>query len=313
MAVTMQYEGLAALRERAKEEVGKVVVGQGDAVELLLVAAMARGHVLLEGPPGTAKTLLGRATAYVLGADFNRVQFTPDTTPSELIGQNVTRAGETKFVKGTVFTNVLLADEINRTPPRTQSALLEAMAERAVTVEGRVHRLPDPFLVIATQNPYEQEGVFPLPESNLDRFLFKIYIDYCDIEMEVEMLRLPHTGVTPDMLGEIMPLLGIVGLDKARIELDQTLVPEEVARYVVGVVRKTRVIDGVMLGASSRAAIHLMSATKAHARLEGREAASIEDARAMAPYVLTHRLIIEDEDVRPEDVLAQAMESPIGF
>ena len=313
MAITMQYEGLASLRERAKEEVGKVVVGQGHAVELLLVAAMARGHVLLEGPPGTAKTLLGRATAYVLGADFNRVQFTPDTSPTELIGENITRAGETKFVKGTVFTNVLLADEINRTPPRTQSALLEAMAERAVTVEGRVHRLPDPFLVIATQNPYEQEGVFPLPESNLDRFLFKIYIDYCDIDKEVEMLRLPHTGVTPDMLGEIMPLLGIVGLDKARIELDGTLVPEEVARFVVGVVRKTRVIDGVMLGASSRAAIHLMSATKAHARLEGREAASIEDARAMAPYVLTHRLIIEDEDVRPEDVLAQALAEPIGF
>jgi MoxR-like ATPase len=313
VAITMQYEGLASLRERAKEEVGKVVVGQGHAVELLLVAAMARGHVLLEGPPGTAKTLLGRATAYVLGADFNRVQFTPDTSPTELIGENITRAGETKFVKGTVFTNVLLADEINRTPPRTQSALLEAMAERAVTVEGRVHRLPDPFLVIATQNPYEQEGVFPLPESNLDRFLFKIYIDYCDIDKEVEMLRLPHTGVTPDMLGEIMPLLGIVGLDKARIELDGTLVPEEVARFVVGVVRKTRVIDGVMLGASSRAAIHLMSATKAHARLEGREAASIEDARAMAPYVLTHRLIIEDEDVRPEDVLAQALAEPIGF
>ena len=171
---------MADLRERAKAEVGKVVVGQGHAVELLLVAAMARGHVLLEGPPGTAKTLLGRATAYVLGADFNRVQFTPDTTPRELIGENIIRAGETKFMPGTVFTNVLLADEINRTPPRTQSALLEAMAERAVTIEGRVHRLPDPFLVIATQNPYEQEGVFPLPESNLDRFLFKIYIDYCD-------------------------------------------------------------------------------------------------------------------------------------
>ena len=310
MPITYQYETLATLRERAKAEVGKVVVGQGRAVELLLIAAMARGHVLLEGPPGTAKTLLGRATAYVLGADFNRVQFTPDTTPTELVGENVTRAGETKFVQGTIFTNVLLADEINRTPPRTQAALLEAMAERSVTVEGRVHRLPDPFLVIATQNPFEQEGVFPLPESNLDRFLFKIYIDYCDIESEVQMLRLPHTGVTPDMLGEIQPLLGIVGLDKARVELDATIVPEEVARYVVGVVRKTRVLEGVMLGASSRAAIHLMSATKANARLEGRDTVMIEDVRTMAQYVLPHRLICE-EDVTPAEALQIALDHPI--
>ena len=310
MPITYQYETLATLRERAKAEVGKVVVGQGRAVELLLIAAMARGHVLLEGPPGTAKTLLGRATAYVLGADFNRVQFTPDTTPSELVGVTITRAGETKFVSGTIFTNVLLADEINRTPPRTQAALLEAMAERSVTIEGRVHRLPDPFLVIATQNPFEQEGVFPLPESNLDRFLFKIYIDYTDLEHEVDMLRLPHTGVTPDMLGEIMPLLGIVGLDKARIELDATIVPEEVARYVVGVVRKTRVLEGVMLGASSRAAIHLMSATKARACLEGRQIVTVDDALEMAPYVLTHRLICED-DMTPELALRMAMESPL--
>jgi len=310
VAVTVAYENLNALRERAKEEIGKVVVGQGPAVELLLVAAIARGHVLLEGPPGTAKTLLGRATAYVLGADFNRVQFTPDTTPTELVGQNITRAGETKFIKGTIFTNVLLADEVNRTPPRTQSALLEAMAERAVTIEGRVHRLPDPFLVIATQNPYEQEGVFPLPESNLDRFLFKIYIDYCDIESEVEMLRLPHTGVTPDMLGEIQPLLGIVGLDKARLELDATQVPEEVARLVVGIVRRTRELDGVMLGASSRAAIHLMSATKARACLEGRQVVTVDDALEMAPYVLTHRLICEDE-MTPELALRMAIESPL--
>ncbi len=310
MPITYQYETLATLRERAKAEVGKVVVGQGRAVELLLIAAMARGHVLLEGPPGTAKTLLGRATAYVLGADFNRVQFTPDTTPSELVGVTITRAGETKFIEGTIFTNVLLADEINRTPPRTQAALLEAMAERSVTVEGRVHRLPDPFLVIATQNPFEQEGVFPLPESNLDRFLFKIFIDYTDLEHEVDMLRLPHTGVTPDMLGEIMPLLGIVGLDKARVELDATIVPEEVARYVVGVVRKTRVLEGVMLGASSRAAIHLMSATKANARLEGRDTVMIEDVRTMAQYVLPHRLICE-EDVTPAEALQIALDHPI--
>jgi MoxR-like ATPase len=190
-----------------------------------------------------------------------------------------------------VFTNVLVADEINRTPPRTQAALLEAMQERTVTVEGRTHQLPDPFLVIATQNPYEHEGIFPLPESQLDRFLFKIVLDYADAENEVEMLRLPHTGVTPDMLGEIQSMLGVVGLDRARVDLDLTGVPDEVARYIVGVVRHTRQNPRLELGASSRAAIHLLSASKAEARLAGRDRVTIEDVREVAPFVLRHRLI----------------------
>lgn len=304
------YESLAELRERAKREVGKVVVGQNRAVELLLVAALARGHVLLEGPPGSAKTLIGRSIAYVLGADFRRIQFTPDTTPTEIIGENVMRAGEVHFMAGTVFTNVLLADEINRTPPRTQAALLEAMQERSVTVEGRAHQLPDPFLVIATQNPYEQEGVFPLPESQLDRFLFKVELDYCDAASEVEMLRIPHTGITNDMLGEIMPLLGIVGLDKARIELDETDLPPDVARYIVGVVRRTRELDGVALGASSRAAIHLAGASKAIARLAGRTSVTLDDVREIAPNVLGHRLICVGGQT-PEAVLDEALARPV--
>ena len=216
LIVEEPYESLIDLRERAKDEIAKVVIGQERAVELLLVAALARGHVLLEGPPGSAKTLLGRATAHMLGATFKRIQFTPDTTPAELTGINTIRAGEQVFLPGVVFTNVLLADEINRTPPRTQAALLEAMQERQVTVEGKAHRLPDPFLVIATQNPYEHRDVFELPESQLDRFLFKIDLDYADAESEYEMLDLPHKGVAPDMLGEVRPLLGVVGLDKAR-------------------------------------------------------------------------------------------------
>ena len=302
------YENLINLRDRAREEVGKVVIGQGDAVELLLVAALARGHVLIEGPPGSAKTLLCRAIAHVLGAQFRRIQFTPDTSPEEITGVSTVKMGEKVFMPGAVFTNILLADEINRTPPRTQASLLEAMQERTVTVEGRTHPLPDPFLVIATQNPYEHEGIFPLPESQLDRFLFKIILDYCDEDSEIEMLRLPHTGVTPDMLGEIQPLLGIVGLDKARAELDTTEVPEEVARYVVSVVRSTRTNPGLELGASSRAAIHLLSASKANARLSGRDHVTLDDVRLVAPHVLRHRFICQP-GTTPDDALATALDA----
>ena len=206
----------------------------------------------------------------MLGASFKRIQFTPDTTPTELNGQNAVRAGEHVFMPGAVFTNVLLADEINRTPPRTQAALFEPMGERQVTVDGKAHKLPDPFLVIATQNPHEHEGVFPLPEGQLDRFLFKIDLDYADAESELEMLNLPHKGIAPDMLGEVRPLLGVVGLDKARQELEHTDVPESVGRYIVAVGRRTRELPGVELGVSSRAMIHLVRAAKASARLNGR-------------------------------------------
>jgi MoxR-like ATPase len=306
LIVEAPYESLIELRERAKREVAKVVIGQERAVELLLVAALARGHVLIEGPPGSAKTLLGRAAAHMLGAQFKRIQFTPDTTPAELTGINTIRAGEPTFLPGVVFTNVLLADEINRTPPRTQAALLEAMQERQVTVEGKTHRLPDPFLVIATQNPYEHRDVFELPESQLDRFLFKLVLDYSDSESEYRMLDLPHKGVAPDMLGEVQPLLGVVGLDKARIELDETDIPEAVGRYMVALARATRTMEGVELGVSSRGIIHLASASKANARLNGRDFVSPEDVKEIAPYVLRHRIIAEG-DMTPEDALAKVL------
>jgi MoxR-like ATPase len=307
LLVEAPYESLIELRERAKTEIAKVVIGQERAVELLLVAALARGHVLLEGPPGSAKTLLARATAHMLGATFKRIQFTPDTSPAELTGINAIRMGEQVFFPGSVFTNVLLADEINRTPPRTQAALLEAMQERQVTVEGKAHKLPDPFLVIATQNPYEHRDVFELPESQLDRFLFKIVLEYADAQSEFEMLDLPHKGIAPDMLGEVRPLLGVVGLDKARDELDATDLPEEVGRYMVAIARASRDIAGVELGVSSRGVIHLASASRANARLSGRDEVTIEDVREMAPFVLRHRLILE-EGLSPDDVLRTVLE-----
>ncbi len=310
MALLMEerFEGLADLRERAQAEVSKVVVGQERTTELMLVAALAHGHVLLEGPPGSAKTLLSRAVAHMLGASFKRMQFTPDTTPAELIGQSILRGGEPHFVPGVVFTNVMLADEINRTPPRTQAALFEPMQERQVTVDGRFHKLPDPFLVIATQNPYEHEGVFPLPESQLDRFLFKLHLDYCDADAELAMLNLPHNGIAPDMLGEVRPLLGVVGLDRAREEIDTTVVPESVGRYIIAVGRRTRDMDEIELGASSRSLIHLLSATKAAARLNGRSHVTIGDVREMAPYVLRHRLMVR-EGTTQEAALQLALDS----
>ena len=310
MALMMEekYDDLADLRERAQAEVAKVVIGQERTVELLLIAALAHGHVLIEGPPGSAKTLISRAAAHMLGATFKRIQFTPDTTPAELNGVNTIRAGEHVFLPGAVFTNVLLADEINRTPPRTQAALFEPMQERQVTVDGRAHKLPDPFLVIATQNPYEHEGVFVLPEGQLDRFLFKIELEYADADSELAMLNLPHKGIAPDMLGEVRPLLGVVGLDKARQELETTEVPDAVGRVIVALGRRTRELPGVQLGVSSRAMIHLVSAAKANARLYGRSAVTVEDVFEMAPFVLRHRIIV-DPGVSKDEVLREAIAS----
>ena len=305
MGMIEYYTTVGDLRDAAKQEVGKVVVGHEEAVELVLIAAVAHGHVLVEGPPGSAKTLLANAVARVLGVQFKRVQFTPDTSAQDIVGQTVFKMGEPVFQPGVLFTNVLLADEINRTPPKTQAALLEAMQERIVTHDGKRYTLPDPFLVIGTQNPYEQEGVFPLAESQLDRFLFKVVIDYCDEERELEMLTLPHSGVTPDVLGEVSPLLGMVGIDKARGEFDSTEVPEPIARYIVRIVRGTRHQPGVQLGASSRSAIHLLSASKANARLAGRSVVTAEDVQRMAPFVLRHRLILNG--TTPDNVLEGAM------
>ena len=301
-----RFESLRELRDAAKAEVRKVVVGQDDAVELMLVAALAHGHILIEGPPGSAKTLLSRAMAHVLGSSFKRIQFTPDTTPTHIIGHTVMKAGETVFVQGPIFANVVLADEVNRTPPRTQAAMLEAMQERHITVDGRQHRLPDPFLVIATQNPFEHEGIYPLPESQLDRFLFKINLDYCDVESEVEMLALPHLGIAPDMLGEIRPLLGVAGFDKARHEINSTTTPEPVLRYIVNLVRRTRQLPDVELGASSRAAIHLLAAAKARARISGRDTITGADVSEIAPFVLRHRLIVSGATT-PDRVLAETL------
>jgi MoxR-like ATPase len=301
------------LRDRVCDEVAKVVVGQSETVELLLAAAALGGHVLLEGVPGVAKTLVANATARALGVEFRRVQFTPDMLPSDLTGTLALRGGELAFRPGPIFTSVLLADEINRTPPKTQAALLEAMQERQVSVDGTPHPLPEPFLVVATQNPIEQEGTYPLPEAQLDRFLFKLDVGYPSAEDELALLRLPRRGVTSSSLAEVRPVASAEALAAARAEVDAVEVSDDVAGYVSAIVRQTRVLPSIELGASPRAGVHLLAAAQAAACLAGRSFVTPDDVAAMAPAVLRHRLVLrpeaELERYRPDDAVNAALQA----
>jgi MoxR-like ATPase len=291
--------------------VAKVVVGQEGTVSGIVVALLVRGHVLLEGVPGTAKTLLVKTVAAALDLQTRRVQFTPDLMPSDLLGQIVYRQAEGTFSfrQGPVFTNLLLADEVNRTPPKTQSALLEAMEERQVSLEGTTHRLPDPFLVIATQNPVEYEGTYPLPEAQLDRFLFKLDVGYPSAAEELTVLARHDRGLDPhDVVGAgVRPVAGPAELEAARRAVGELRVEEPVLEYVVSVVRATRESPSLALGVSPRGATALLHAAKAWAWLSGRDYVTPDEVKAVAKPTLRHRLMVrpelELEGVTPDGVL----------
>jgi len=301
------------LHRRVADEVEKVVVGQGEALEVLLAALALGGHVLVEGPPGVAKTLLANATARALGLDFRRVQFTPDMLPSDVTGTIALRGGELRFRPGPVFANLVLADEINRTPPKTQAALLEAMQEAQVTVDGEPHPLPDPFLVVATQNPVEYEGTYVLPEAQRDRFLVRVDVGYPSEEAERAMLRLARRGLAPAALDDIVGVVGADELRAARASVEATQVSDEVLAYAVAVVRRTRELPSVSLGASPRAAVHLLGVAKAAARLAGRDFVTPDDVARMALPVLRHRLVLtpeaELERYTPENAVRGALDA----
>ena len=293
---------LVAARRRLEAEIGKVVIGQHGIVEGLLVALLAGGHCLLVGVPGLAKTLLIRTLAQALDLSFGRIQFTPDLMPSDITGTEVLEEDQEtghkafRFVHGPIFHNVILADEINRTPPKTQAALLEAMQEHAVTAGGQTMRLKEPFFVLATQNPIEQEGTYPLPEAQLDRFLFELRIDYPDAAEEEEIVR-TTTALSPEPVSRVLDGERIVAFQRL---VRQVPVADQIVEYAVRLVRATRPGDGaseqvremVNWGAGPRASQCLVLAGKARAALQGRHAVSLEDVRAVALPVLRHRIVV---------------------
>ncbi len=303
----------ASLRDsfsRVRTEVGKSVVGQDGAVTGLLIALLAGGHVLLEGVPGVAKTLLVRTLSHALSLDTKRVQFTPDLMPGDITGSTVydPKSGQFEFREGPVFTNILLADEINRTPPKTQSALLEAMEERQISADGVTRRLPSPFLVAATQNPIEYEGTYTLPEAQLDRFLMKLVLDLPEREVEVEVLARHAAGFNPRDLAAagVTPVLDAATLAAAQADVASVTVSRDVLAYAVDLARGTRQSPSVKLGVSPRGTTALLAASRAWAWLTGSPGVTPDHIQAMAIPVLRHRIQLRPE-AELEGVAADAV------
>lgn len=297
-----------------KKEIAKVIVGQEEVVDQILISIFSGGHSLLIGVPGLAKTLMVNTIAQALGLNFKRIQFTPDLMPSDILGAEILDENRKfKFIKGPIFTNILLADEINRTPPKTQAALLEAMQERAVTVAGHHYKLDLPYFVLATQNPIEQEGTYPLPEAQLDRFMFAINLDYPSFEEEVEVVK----TTTSDDLQQVNALFSAQEISEIQHVIRRIPVPDNVVEYAVRLVGKTRPLNGapnlvtnyVDWGAGPRASQNLIMAAKTHAAVNGKFSPDIEDVQAVAFGILRHRIIknykAEAEGITEEAIIKQ--------
>ncbi len=290
---------VAEFGSRIKEQVGKAIVGQDQALEQALVAILANGHVLIEGVPGVAKTLMVRALAKTLSLDYGRIQFTPDLMPSDVLGTRIFNPKEGDFVlrTGPIFVNVMLADEINRTPPKTQAALLEAMEERRVTIDGEPLQLPPPFIVFATQNPIEFEGTYPLPEAQQDRFLLKILVSYPPDDVEIDVLRRHNAGFKPQNLEDagIQAVVTLAELGEYQKTVQQVTVEEKVFSYIQQLVKATRNANDILVGASPRAGIALLNCSKALAALRGRDFVIPDDVKELALPILRHRVILRPE------------------
>lgn len=306
---------LNAAVEKLKEEVAKVIIGQENMVELLLVALLADGHVLIEGVPGVAKTLTARLLSKAVDVGFSRIQFTPDLMPGDVLGTSIFHPQQASFQfrKGPVFSNLVLIDEINRAPAKTQAALFEVMEEKQVTIDGQTYPMQAPFLVVATQNPIEQEGTYHLPEAQLDRFLFKILVGYPSLEQEVTILQLHHATGAENLLNEIRPVLNREQLLQLRMQVKQIHAEEKLLRFIAAIVNQTRSNKHIYLGASPRASIGILNAAKAYAAISGRDFVNPEDVVFVTAPVLRHRIIItpekEMEGGTPDEVIQEILQT----
>jgi len=297
-----------------RHQIAQVIVGQDENIDLLLTAVLANGHVLLEGVPGVAKTLLARLLTKLIDAKFSRVQFTPDLMPSDVLGTNVfnMKTSDFDFHAGPVFADVVLVDEINRAPAKTQTALFEVMEERQVTIDGVTHSLGQFYTIIATQNPVEQEGTYKLPEAQTDRFMMKITMGYPSIDEEVQILQRHHANQHLTTLDNVKPVVSKAQLMELRRRLDDVFVDQALLQYMAGIVQQTRQSKAVFLGASPRASVALMQASKAYALLQGRDFVTPDDVAHVAPCVLQHRIILtaeaEMEGITPQKAVKRLIE-----